>query len=206
MAVLIWAAVAVAVLVGVGLLVRRAQHRRDTQRLRERFGPEYDRILEERRSRRHTEAELFGRMERRRGLSIQPLSAAARERYADSWADTQRRFVDDPVGAVGQGDRLIGSLMQERGYPVEDFEQRAADVSVDHPNVVSNYRAAHDISERSGRNAATTEELRRAMIHYRSLFDELLGVAVSGDGREPAPERLDAPDAMTTAGGERSGR
>ena len=188
----IWLLVALVAVVAVGLLVRRTQHRQRTQRLRERFGPEYRRILQERRSRRHAEAELAVRERRFAELDIQQLSPASRERYAGAWGDTQRQFVDDPIGAVAQGDSLIGALMQERGYPLEPFEQRVSDLSVEHGQVVGNYRDAHDIAERSTRNAATTEELRRAMLLYRSLFDDLLGVAyvtASEERREPtSPE------------------
>jgi hypothetical protein len=185
-----WVVVAVVAVVAAGLIVRRSQHRRRTERLRRRFGPEYRRVLQERRNRRHAEAELAKRVDRHATLIIRPLSAASRERYADAWADTQRRFVDDPVGAVTQGDRLIATLMEERGYPTDpDPERRADDLSVEHGDVIANYRTATDIAERSSRNAATTEELRRAMLLYRSLFDDLLGVAhVTPVGQQAAAE------------------
>ena len=185
--------VAVIALVAAGLLVRRGQYRQRTERLRQRFGPEYRRVLHERRSRRHAEAELSERERRHVQLQIRPLSPASRERYADAWSDTQRRFVDDPVGAVTQGDRLIALLMEERGYPTEDFDQRVADLSVEHGHVIDNYRAAHDIADRSLRNAATTEELRRAMLLYRSLFDDLLGAAHVAPIGTPQPEEAPSP-------------
>ena len=194
MAVLVWVLVAVVALVAVGLLVRRTQYRQRTERLRQRFGPEYRRVLHERRSRRHAEAELSERERRHVQLDIRPLSPASRERYAEAWSDTQRRFVDDPVGAVTQGDRLIGTLMEERGYPTEDFDQRAADLSVEHGHVVENYRNAHDIADRSARNAATTEELRRAMLLYRSLFDDLLGAAHVTPIGSRVPEQTPSPE------------
>lgn len=194
MAAVVWVVVAVVALVAVGLLVRRSQYRQRTERLRQRFGPEYRRVLHERRSRRHAEAELSDRERRHAALDIRPLTAASRERYADAWGDTQRRFVDDPVGAVTMGDRMISLLMEERGYPTEDFDQRVADLSVEHGQVLDNYRTARDIAERSGRNAATTEELRRAMLLYRSLFDDLLGVAhVTPVGAQQQPEEAPSP-------------
>src|ERR687884_55880 len=124
---------------------------------------------------------LRARQKRRDELDVKPLDPAARERYAEEWQATQARFVDDPGGAITEADVLIQRVMRERGYPVEDFEQRAADVSVDHPDVVNNYRAAHGISIAHERERATTEDLRVAMQHYRSLFDELLG-----ETRQPA--------------------
>src|SRR5918911_956822 len=123
---------------------------------------------------------LLERQKRRDELDVKPLDPAARERYAEEWQATQARFVDDPGGAITEADVLIQRVMRERGYPVEDFEQRAADVSVDHPEVVNNYRAAHGISIAHQREKASTEDLRVAMVHYRSLFDELL------ESREPA--------------------
>jgi hypothetical protein len=199
MEVLVWVVVAVIAVVAVGLLVRRTQYRRRTERLRRRFGPEYRRILEERRSRRHAEAELTQRERRHAQLDIRPLSAASRDRYAEAWADTQRRFVDDPVGAVTQGDRLIATLMEERGYPTDpDPEQRADDLSVEHGHVIANYRTATDIADRSSRNAATTEELRRAMLLFRSLFDDLLGVAeVTPVGQQATEEPTREPAARS---------
>jgi hypothetical protein len=160
--------VIVVLLAVVGVLVYR--QRRSAQ-LREGFGPEYDRVVSERGDQRAAEAELRERRERRRSYDIKPLSADARDRYAERWRETQAKFVDHPASALTDADDLVGEVMRERGYPVEDFDQQAADVSVDHPEVVEHYRKAHAIhSERS----ASTEDLRQAMVHYRALFAELL--------------------------------
>ena len=167
---MIWVLIIVIVvlLAVVGLLVYR--QRRSTQ-LREGFGPEYDRALEEHGDQRAAEAELRERRERRSSYDIKPLGAAARDRYAERWRATQAKFVDQPASALTDADALVGEVMRDRGYPVEDFEQQAADVSVDHPEVVEHYRKAHAIhTERR----ASTEDLRQAMVHYRALFDELL--------------------------------
>jgi predicted nucleic acid-binding protein len=158
-----------------------AWQRQRSQHLRQQFGPEYDRTVTEREDRRQAEAELLARQRRRDELQVRPLDPSARERYADGWRDIQSRFVDRPVDSVREADQLISALMQERGYPVEDFDQRAADISVDHPTVVDNYRSAHAIFLVSDRDEASTEDLRKAMLHYRALFDELLA-------EEPRPE------------------
>lgn len=148
--------------------------RQRTERLREHFGPEYDRALHTAGDRRQAEHELEARRERVEQLHIRPLSAADQSRFADAWRATQTRFVDDPPAAITEADRLIATVMQARGYPVGDFEARAADLSVDHPQVVTNYRAAHRIADANTNGQASTEDLRRAMVHYRSLFEELL--------------------------------
>lgn len=147
---------------------------RRTRSLHEKFGPEYDRTLKSMRDRGRAESDLIKRVERVEVLAIRPLAAADRARFEQSWQADQARFVDDPRGAVKEADRLVADLMQVRGYPVGDFAQRAADVSVDHPHVVSEYRAAHEIAERDARGEADTEELRKAMVHYRVLFQDLL--------------------------------
>jgi hypothetical protein len=167
-----WIVIAAAVVVAIVLLALWAANRkRRTTQLREGFGPEYDRTVEETGSRRKAESELTGREKRREELDIRPLAPGARDRFADRWRTVQERFVDDPDGALREAHELVVLVMAERGYPTDDFEQRAADVSVDHPHVVENYRAAHAISQRDD---ADTEEQRQAMKHYRSLFDELL--------------------------------
>jgi FtsZ-interacting cell division protein ZipA len=176
----VWIVIAVAAVIVVAAVVWSALRTRRTQSLQEGFGPEYDRTVADAPSKREAEAELDARRKRREQLDIQPLSQSARDRYASQWKDTQARFVDDPEEAVGEADALIQQVMRERGYPVEDFDQRTADVSVDHPDVVNNYRAAHAISVANTRGNATTDDLRQAMVHYRALFVELL------DEREPA--------------------
>lgn len=170
-----WVLVAVLVVVVVILAVLLMRSRRSHQ-LQEKFGPEYERAVEERGDRRQAEAELADRRERRAQLDIRPLEPGARERYAERWQAAQRRFVDQPAQAVGEADALVSAVMSERGYPVSDeFDQRAADISVDHPVVVEHYRAAHAISLRTTSGDAGTEDLRQAMVHFRALFDELLG-------------------------------
>ena len=176
----VWALIAIAAVVVLALVVWGALRARRTRTLREGFGPEYDRTVADAPSKREAEADLAERRKRREQLDVKPLSPEARDRYAESWRATQARFVDDPGGAIAEADVLIQQVMRERGYPVEDFEQRAADVSVDHPEVVNNYRAAHGVSIAHAREKATTEDLRQAMVHYRSLFAELL------ETREPA--------------------
>ena len=169
-----WAIIEVAAVVVVALVVWRAFAAKRTRTLQGRFGPEYDRTLESADSRRDAEADLKARAERRDELDIRPLAPGARERYVVEWQQVQARFVDGPDIAVREADVLIQQVMGERGYPMNDFEQRAADVSVDHPRVVENYREAHRLSRAAATGDATTEDLRQAMQHYRSLFDELL--------------------------------
>jgi hypothetical protein len=165
--------IAAAVIAVAGLIYWASVNRRRT-RLRERFGPEYDRMIEQRGDRRDVESELALREKRRRKLEIVPLDPEARDEYARRWRDTQARFVDEPGPAVGEADRLVQEVMGERGYPVEDFSQREADLSVDHPTVLEHYRAAHAINLAQSQGQASTEDLRQAMVHYRTLFEELL--------------------------------
>ena len=173
--------VAVVVLVAiVGAVAAIGARRRRTKHLRDRFGSEYDRALEQHGGRKQAEAELAGREERREGLDIRQLQPEQRERFAEQWLPVQGRFVDGPREAVRESDRLVKEVMRERGYPVDNFEQRADDVSVDHPHVVENFRSAAHIAERNERGEASTEDLRQATVHYRALFEELLGTRVTG--------------------------
>ena len=152
-----------------------AVRRSRTERLRKKFGDaEYERTVAERGNRRAAEANLEQRTERVKSFHLRPLAEADRQRFQEAWAAVQTRFVDGPAGAVTEADQLLGDLMATRGYPVGDFETRAADISVDHPMVVQNYRAGHDIAVRHLQGHAGTEDLRRAMIHYRALFDDLV--------------------------------
>jgi len=169
----IWIVVAVVVvaLVVVAALAWQAARRK---RLRDTFGPVYEQEVEEAPSRREAESELESRRKRREELEIRPLSAHAVDRYSHEWEVVQTQFVDDPVGATRDADRLVEQVMAERGYPMEDFDSRADLVSVDHPTVVENYRSAHDTYLAYDRGDASTEDLRQAMVHYRSLFGELL--------------------------------
>jgi len=175
--------VIVALVVLVGWLV---YDRRRGSDLRSTFGREYERTVADTGDRRAAEDELRKRKERVDGLDIRALPAEARDRYAQEWRQVQARFVDEPRPAIDQADDLIGQVMQDRGYPVADFDQRVADISVGHADVVEHYRAAHAIAERdqNNENVTDTEQLRQAMVHYRALFEDLLG---AGDGREAAP-------------------
>lgn len=169
-----WVLIAIAIVVVLGLVAWNAYRARRRQGLQERFGPEYDRTVADAPTRREAESELTERQKRRDELAIRPLRPESRDRYASRWHNTQARFVDEPNEAVAEADGLIQEVMRERGYPVEDFDQRAADLSVDHPEVISNYRAAHGISVANERGNASTDDLRTAMQHYRVLFVELL--------------------------------
>jgi hypothetical protein len=169
------AIVIAAALVVAALAWLYARRRRTTSAgLRRRFGPEYEQTVREQGSARKAEAQLADRQKRVATLEIRDLDPAERERFSGQWHALQSRFVDDPQGAVTDADALVSSLMQTRGYPVADFNQRAADISVDHPQVVANYRAAHEVALRLAKGEANTEDLRTATIHYRSLFEDLV--------------------------------
>lgn len=167
--------VALVIAIGVALWLYIRQRRTET--LRGRFGPEYDRTLQRSGDRHTAEATLQERQERVEHLRIRPLASPECEQFAERWQSAQSQFVDDPKGAIAEADHLVGEVMQVRGYPVGDFEQRAADISVDHPEVVDNYRKAHRLALKSERSGAETEELRQAMVHYRALFEDLLETA-----------------------------
>jgi hypothetical protein len=160
--------------VAVGAVAWTSMQRRRTEELRERFGPEYDHAVQELGDQHQAEAELQARQKRVERLKIQPLELAERDRFVTEWRSTQAQFVDEPAGAIAEADRLVAEVMRARGYPVGDFEQRAADISVDHPDVLQHYRAAHTIALANERGQATTEDLRQAMVHYRALFEDLL--------------------------------
>jgi hypothetical protein len=176
-----WIVIAVAVVAVLALVAWTGTARRRTGRLQRRFGPEYNRMISGTQSKREAESELQTREERRRELDIRPLSPEARARYVENWQAVQAQFVDDPRAAVATADTLIQSAMAERGYPVEDFDQRANDLSVDHPRVVENYREGHRLAQASAEGRETTEDLRQAMRHYRALFAEL----VEADADQP---------------------
>jgi hypothetical protein len=148
--------------------------KRHTQRLRERFGPEYDRTVDAIGNQRKAEHELISRAKRVEKLEIHPLAAEQKGRYTDAWKSTQARFVDEPSQAVNEADDLVKEVMAARGYPVGDFEQRTADISVHHPRVVGNYRIARDIAIKNRKGESTTEDLRQALVAYRELFVDLL--------------------------------
>jgi hypothetical protein len=169
-----WVLIAVLVVAAIAAVAWVMTERRRTEQLRDRFGSEYDRTVAETGDRRAGEAELRDRVERRESFDLRPLSAAAANRYAEDWRTIQAKFVDAPGSALAQADRLITSLMRERGYPVEDFDQRTADLSVDHAVVLDDYRTAHAISLANDERRASTEDLRQGMVHYRSLFERML--------------------------------
>jgi len=170
----IWIVIAVAVVVIVVLALAVAARNRRRHHLQDRFGPEYDRTVEGADRRRHAERELREREARHDELELRPLSDASRQRYTQQWEQMQSGFVDRPQVAVADADRLITDLMRERGYPVDDFETRSELVSVDHPDVVENYRTAHGIAQRTVEGRTSTEDLRQAVISYRALFEEML--------------------------------
>jgi hypothetical protein len=163
--------VALVVVAAISFLLARE---RRSKQLRQRFGPEYDRVLKKEGEVRRAEGVLQMRAKRHDKFSLRPLSESSRLDFAGRWKTVQSQFVDEPKGAVAQADLLVNEVMVARGYPMADFEQRAADISVDHPVVVENYRAAHAIAQRHSTGEASTEDLRKAMVHYRSLFEELL--------------------------------
>jgi hypothetical protein len=171
---LIGLAVAVILIIAVFAWLYARKRSRTTADFRQRFGPEYERTLRVHGSERKAEAQLADREKRVDKLNIRDLDPMERERFSERWESVQSRFVDSPKGAVTEADDLVSSVMKTRGYPVSDFDQRAVDISVDHPRVVENYRSAHEVALRAGKDEATTEDLRRAMIHYRSLFEELV--------------------------------
>jgi hypothetical protein len=190
--------IVLAVIVVLGAIAWTISQRQRTERLTKQYGPEYQRTVEAAGDRREGERELVEREKRVKGLEIRPLAAEERERYAASWKETQAEFVDDPSGAISHADELVQRVMRDRGYPTTDFEQRAADISVDHPQVVEDYRAAHAIAVRHASDGVETEDLRQAMVHYRSLFDDLLETA-AGRGDDDRDERDDRDDAERNA-------
>jgi hypothetical protein len=176
LALIIGLVIGLAVILIAGITAWLFLRKRRTARLRTQFGgSEYDRAVKEDGSRRHAEAGLKERTARVESLNIRPLASGDRARFLESWRRVEARFVDGPGGAVTEADQLLGDVMSTRGYPVSDFEQRAADISVDHPLVLENYRTAHEIALRQTKGQANTEDLRQAMIHYRTLFEELVG-------------------------------
>jgi hypothetical protein len=184
----VWVAIAVAVLAVLGFAIAYAVQRQRSQRLRSRFGPEYDRTVEAAGNRRRAEQELAAREERRRRFQIRELEPADRERYREAWQRVQAHFVDRPAAALGQADGLVTEVMRSRGYPMDDFDQAAADVSVDHPREVEDYRRAHAATAAAERDETNTEDMRLGMQRYRSLFTSLLGE----DGGQAHPDAQEA--------------
>jgi hypothetical protein len=155
--------------------------------LRERFGPEYDRVVADQDSRREAERELRDRERRHTTLDIRPLDSQAQERYAASWRELQARFVEDPAGAVVAGDELLTRLMAERGYPTDDYEDQLSLLSVEHARTLAHYRDAHDVYVRGQKGEVSTEQLRQALVHYRVLFADLLNGSPSDVGSPEIP-------------------
>jgi len=170
----IWIVIAVVVVLIVAAVIMSAVRRSHRRHLQERFGSEYDRTVESAEGRRKAERELREREARHDELELRPLSDASRQRYSQQWQEMQQGFVDRPQVAVADADRLVTDLMRERGYPVDDFDTRSELVSVDHPDVVENYRTAHGIALRTIEGRTSTEDLRQAVISYRALFEEML--------------------------------
>jgi hypothetical protein len=170
------AVVIVLAVVAAASLITREQRRRQSQRLRQRFGPEYGRVVSERGDRTKAEAELLAREKRVERFKLVPLRAEDASRFGQAWGTLQTQFVDNPRVVVVEADRLVRDLMVKRGYPMADFERRAADISVDYPTVVEAYRSARAIAVRDQKDQASTEELRKAFVYYRTLFDELLEI------------------------------
>jgi hypothetical protein len=174
MATWVWIVIAVVVVLVVLGVIWTGLRARRSKGLQERFGSEYDRVAADAPTKRAAESELREREERREQFDIRPLEPEERKAYRAQWQTIQARFVDDPAGSLAAADSLIQTVMRERGYPVDDFDTRAGDLSVDHPDVVENYRAGHGIAVAHDRGKAGTEELRRAVQHYRALFAELV--------------------------------
>jgi hypothetical protein len=197
---IIVAVVVVVLVIGALTVARR-------RKLRQRFGPEYDRVAEEMHSRRKADAELAERERRVRSLDIHPLDETARVKYAGEWTAIQERFVDQPEEAVAQAGILVTSVMKDRGYPTEGHDQILADLSVEHANTLDHYRQAHEVSLQAADGTASTEDLRLAMLHYRALFSDLLGQpaeagSAPGAGDAPeAPARNEPPAPMVGRGG-----
>jgi LPXTG-motif cell wall-anchored protein len=179
-------AVLIVIALAVWLIYRK---KKQTRELKEHFGPEYNRSVEDLGSRTKAESDLKAREKRVESLHIVPLAPSEAARFSQTWKNLQGRFVDNPKGAVVQADQLVRELMLKRGYPMGDFERRAADISVDHPKVVAHYRAAQAIAVRDESDEADTEELRKAVVHYRALFDELLEVRQDRQEAMP-PEQM----------------
>jgi hypothetical protein len=185
----IWIVIGVVVLIVVFGVLFSALRTRRSRSLQDQFGREYDRAVDKAGGRREAERELAERQKRHDELELRPLSQDARERYVQQWQVTQGLFVDDPAGAVSKADELVQTVMRDRGYPVDDFEQRAADISVEHPDLVEKYRTANGIARASERGEASTEDLRHSVRHYRALFVELLETDEDAEGVDDASTR-----------------
>jgi FtsZ-interacting cell division protein ZipA len=178
----VWIVIVAVAAIVVLAVIWSATRAKRSRALKDTFGREYDRTVENTGDRRAAEQELLERQKRHDELELKPLSPESRDRYVRRWQSTQTRFVDDPKGAVAEADALVQEVMQERGYPTDDFDRRVADISVDHPDLVEKYRTAHGIAQASEQGEASTEDMRHSVRHYRSLFAVLL--ETNGDGVE----------------------
>jgi len=202
----IWILIAIGIVAIIGLVVAMSRQRRTTG-LRQQFGSEYDRTVDAQDNRRSAESQLRDRAKRRANIDLHPLSDASRDRYASEWSNVQTMFVDQPTDAVRSADGLVHRVMNERGYPMDNFDHEADLISVDHPEVVDNFRSAHNVFLRAQAQQASTEDLRSAMLHYRSLFDELLvgetasagDVQAQSNGFATPADRSPQVDGQTTA-------
>ena len=187
-----WFFIAAAVLIAftlVWIAVLSVTGRKRTERLRKHFGPEYERAVGEAGDQRAGEQELVARERKRQKLDIVALSPETHAMYAEHWRTVQAAFVDDPSRAVGDADRLVTQVMRERGYPIDDFDQRASDISVDHPDMVEHYRAAHTLHLAQEKGDIGTEAQRQAFVHYRALFEQLLGTGIETEKDTPKEAR-----------------
>jgi len=195
----VWIVIAVAAVVIVAIAAMLVVDRRRQQHLRQRFGPEYERAVERADSRRRAQQELADREKRHDALELRPLPPGARDRYAQEWTALQLRFVDRPQVAVAEADELLVHLMADRGYPADRFQAQVDAISVDHPDLVENYRMAHSVQERTAGGETSTEDLRRAVVSYRSLFDELLRDGDTRDGDTRDGDTADSGSESATA-------
>jgi hypothetical protein len=176
----VWILIAIVAIAVVTVAAWISMRKRRTARLKEQFGPEYDRTVQGTDDRAAAESELISRQQRLEVVDIRPVTGEVRERYAEEWRAVQARFVDEPADALDDADQLVMKLLRERGYPMDSFEQRQADISVDHPVVVENYRKAHAISLETANGGTNTEQMRQGMVHYRTLFEDLLEMHRTG--------------------------
>jgi FtsZ-interacting cell division protein ZipA len=189
----VWIVIVAVAAIVVLAVIWSAMRAKRSRALKETFGREYDRTVENTGDRRSAEQELLERQERHDELELKPLSPESRDRYVRRWQSTQTRFVDDPKGAVAEADALVQEVMQERGYPTDDFDRRVADISVDHPDLVEKYRTAHGIAQASEQGEASTEDMRQSVRHYRALFAVLL--ETDGDDVEDVDDVTSRDDA-----------
>jgi hypothetical protein len=186
----LWILIAVVAIVVIAVAAYLIAVQRRRKQLRREFGPEYERAVARSGDVRRGESDLMARRDRRDKLDIRPLRPESADNYRRSWEQIQARFVDDPAGVLGQADGMIIAVMGERGYPMDDFDQRADDISVDHPDVVQHYRAGHTVSEKVGRGQdVSTEDLRKAFVHYRALFGVMVEPETTDRGETTDQER-----------------